>query len=132
MTIGTSFPDVLFFEEHGHSVISVQAPLSDDQWRMLCARAATRAGHGCGIILDLNGLDVLDAFCASMVRKLFTAVRAHGQLAVVSGIPLSVSVSMIIRNLRIPDVPILGNLPEAVHYLQCHASGRPKTGCDRD
>ncbi len=132
MRIGSWFPDVLFFEERGFLVVSVQAPLSDDQWRMLCTRAAAHAGHGCGIILDLNGLDVLDAFSASMVRELCTAARAHGLLAVVSGIPLSVSVSMIIRDLRIPDVPILGNLAEAVHYLQSHASHRPPICCDRD
>ena len=125
MTICTSFPDVLFLEEHGHVVISVQSPLSDDQWRMLCARADARASHGRGIILDLNGLDVLDAFSAAMVQKLSIAVRTHGQLAVVSGIPLSISVSMMIRDLRIPDVPILGDLPQAIHYLQCHLPNRP-------
>jgi anti-anti-sigma regulatory factor len=118
MTICTSFPDVLFLEEHGHVVISVQSPLSDDQWRMLCARADARASHGCGIILDLNGLDVLDAFSAAMVQKLCTAVRAHGQPAVVSGIPLSISVSMMIRDLRIPDVP------------SSATSRRPSTTCN--
>lgn len=126
MTTEASLPSVLMFHEHGHLVVSVQSPLSDDQWRTLCGRVLAHARRTSGLVLDLKGLDVLDSFSASMVGKLCKTIRVHGQEVVISGVPLPVYVTMTLRKLRVPDVPFVVDLGQAIDYLENRPSSRTR------
>lgn len=117
----SDFPNTLLYEEHGHLVVSVQSPLSDDQWQSLCRRvevASIRAHQAMGIVLYLTGLDVLDSFSLSALQELCKTLQSHGQKAVISGIPLPVSLTLSIRGLHIRETPVTPGLPEAFNLLE--------------
>lgn len=117
----SDFPNTLLYEERGHLVVAVQSPLSDVQWRSLCRRvavASARAHHSMGIVLHLTGLDVLDSFSLSTLQGLCNTLHSHGQKAVISGIPLPVSVALSIRGLHIREAPVVLGLPEAFNLLE--------------
>lgn len=117
----SDFPNTLLYEEHGHLVVTVRSPLSDDQWRSLCRRvtvASARAHQTTGIVLHLTGLDVLDSFSLSALQGLCNTLHSHGQKAVISGIPLPVSVALSIRGLHIREAPVVPGLPEAFTLLE--------------
>lgn len=114
----SNFPHILVFEEHGHLVFSVQSPLSDDQWRALCRRIAARARADLGIVLDLKGVDVLDSFSASALQELYKTLRFQGEDMVIAGIPLPVTLTMIIRGLNFGDTPVVRDMSEAYNFLE--------------
>lgn len=112
------FPRVLLFEEHRHLVVSVQSPLSDDQWRGLCRRVTKHPHLRSGVVIDLRGVDVLDSFSASVLNKLYRALRFQGHEVVATGIPNPVSLSMTRRGLSLGNMRVAHDLQEAFGLLE--------------
>ncbi|MGH8414680.1 MAG: STAS domain-containing protein [Gammaproteobacteria bacterium] len=110
--------NVMIFEDHGHLVVSIQSPLGDDQWQVLCHRVLAWTRRVTGIVLDLKGLDVLDSFSTLALRDLCKTLHFHGQKTVISSIPLPVYVTMSIRGLRIGEAPVAQDLSEAFNILE--------------
>jgi anti-anti-sigma regulatory factor len=85
--------------------------------------ALSRKRYQC-VIVDLTGVDSIDAATGEHVARLIGAVRLLGTQGVVAGIRPDVALSIIASGVDLPKVATLANLREALlFYLRSSRGG---------
>jgi anti-anti-sigma regulatory factor len=110
----------MVLRERGFLIVAIRSPHSDDELADLCARVIheVKEHRHVAVILDLGGLDVLDAFSLRTLTGLCQALRLSGAAAVITGMPPDVAVSLAVRGLGLGDVPVAADLSDALATLQ--------------
>jgi rsbT antagonist protein RsbS len=102
-------------------IATLQATISDSEWRELQDGLLARVGQGhCrGVIVDASELDVMDSFATRTLRGIADAVRLRGALTVLVGIQPEVAYSMVQLGLtaRFHGVSTALDLEEGLAYL---------------
>jgi rsbT antagonist protein RsbS len=77
-------------------IASVQAALTDADWKSLQTDLAARIGarRARGVVLDVTVLDVLDSFATRTLRSIAHVARLRGARVVIAGIQPDVALAM--------------------------------------
>ncbi len=102
-------------------IATLQATISDSEWRELQDRLLARVGQcRCrGVIVDASELDVMDSFATRTLGGIADAVRLRGALMVLVGIQPEIAYSMVQLGLtaRFQGVSTALDLEEGLAYL---------------
>ena len=102
-------------------VATVQATLSDSDWRELQNSLLARVGQfrSRGVIVDVTDLDVMDSFATRTLRALADAARLRGAETVLVGIQPDVAFAMVQLGLtgHFEGVTTALDLEEGLAYL---------------
>jgi len=112
---------VPILKQGGCLIATVQATISDSDWRELQEGLLTRVGQfrSRGVIVDVTELDVMDSFATRTLCGIADAARLRGATTVLVGIQPDVAYAMVQLGLtaRFQRVSTALDLEEGLAYL---------------
>jgi rsbT antagonist protein RsbS len=101
-------------------IASIQSVITDEELRDLRDRLVEGVGiNRCaGVILDVNGMDVIDSFSVRTLRDVANMIRLRGAQTVIVGIQPEVAFTMVQLGLSLKDIPTALDLEEGMALLQ--------------
>ncbi len=112
---------VPILKQGGCLIATIQATISDSEWRELQQGLLARVGQfrSRGVIVDVTELDVMDSFATRTLRGIADAARLRGAETVLVGIQPDVAFAMVQLGLtaHFEGVSTAIDLEEGLAYL---------------
>ncbi|MBI4312435.1 MAG: STAS domain-containing protein [Chloroflexi bacterium] len=106
-------------QKRGRYLVAMLPVVPDDDFQQLCNELVERVGkdRSYGVVVDVSGLDVIDAFAARTLSTMAQMVQLRGAKPVIVGIQPEVALTMVRQGLSFGRTATALNLEVGLSYL---------------